>query len=151
MKDERTLCHGLREILQRSSRTHCQLTSIVGKPRRMRHQVTRSDRSLGRNLLLAFAHTHRLPLRQILVDRIIELELSLFPERHGSDCDDRLGHRIDPKQTILRHGLLFIQITLSMRFEVANLTFPSDETDEARNLLFPHFFLHRQVELLEGL
>ena len=51
-------------------------------------------------------------------DRVVELELALFPQDHRRRARDRPRHRVQPEQRVLRHRIARLEIPLAQRLEV---------------------------------
>ena len=87
------------------------------------------------------AHHQVLHGREELRDRIGELDLAVLHQDHRGDRRQRLGHRVDPKDGVVRHrrsrGLVARPDTL----EVGDLPLARDDDDGARELSLVHLAL----------
>jgi len=95
------------------------------------------------------AHLKIRELRQKLRDRVAEDEPALLDEHHGGDRGERLGHRVQAKDRVLRHRRAGPRIALAEALEVRDLALARDEDDRtrvptARNLGLQHLGDTRQ-------
>ncbi len=61
--------------------------------------------------------------------RIVQPDLALFDEHHDRDAGDRLRHRGQPEQPVLRHRLLRFEVHHAARFEVGDASLARHECD----------------------
>ena len=79
----------------------------VRQPRRVRQQILDGHRPRGRGRLIrlriaAREHFQIAPLRDVLRDRVVQLERAFFVQHHQRDAGDRLAHRIDAENRVAR-------------------------------------------------
>ena len=91
---------------------------VVGDTRSMAQQVLHGHRPVGRHQFeLAVVLNADLLIgkfRNVFGDRVVEQQMAFLQQHHDADGDDRLCHREDAEDRILRHrrrgsGILFAQ------------------------------------------
>src|SRR2546426_12634515 len=74
------------------------------------------------------------PRRDELSHRIVELKASLLPQHHQPHAHDRLRHRVDAEDRILRYRPLSLDLEVALRLEVRDLSPARDEREGAGEL-----------------
>ena len=111
----------------------------VGEAGGVHHQVSNGQRFAHR---LGFevgniAGNRRRQIRQfgqILRNRIAQTKPTFLQQRQGGNHSDRLGHRIDPENTVPLQRSAFLDIQITAIFEPHRLALPRDQDLAAGNL-----------------
>ena len=77
------------------------------------------------------AHLERLELREVPGDGIVEQDAPVLHQHHDRDRGERLGHRVEAEDRVLRHGRAALRIALAQRLEVGDLAPPRHQRDRA--------------------
>ena len=81
-------------------------------------------------------------LRQILLDRVVQLHLALVDQHHQRGGRDGLGLRGDPEEAVGLHRLLRGDVGVADRLGVEHLVLVGDQHDRAGQLVLVHEGLH---------
>ena len=145
--------------------------ATAAQARRVRHQVSDSDRPRGRDerdlgrrpatarrrwrrALRSGLH-HRdfrvFELRDEARHRVCEADLAFLDQHQDGNGGDRLSHRSDPEDAVLAHRRLRFEIGHPLSLEVRNLAAPRDDRDGARDFLGADIALHDIVDARQPL
>ena len=78
-------------------------------------------------------HLNIREFRKVKGHRVIESQLTAFPEDHGCRGCGGLGHRTDTEQAILIHGLPAVWVLDAKSLVAHNLSFSCKKEHGARN------------------
>ena len=109
---------------------------IQGQPGRVGQHVAHGDRARFRlhhrpDAVAVDAHQVVLVLGDPLRDRIVEQEPPLLEQHHQRGRDDRLGHRHQDEDGVLRHRHAVLPVAPAVRLEVDHLPLAGDQGDRA--------------------
>ena len=126
--------------------------AAVHEARRVAQQVLNRHLALGRHQCVhclagvgvepGNAHLEIRELGQILRDGIAQHQPPLFDEHHRGDRRERLGHRIEAEDRVLRHRRSRDGIALADALEVGDLPLAGHQGDGARVLATGYLGLH---------
>ncbi len=126
----------------------------VAKPRRVGEQVPDSQRLRSRpddrlHRGASRVHADVGELRQVLRDRIAQIEASLFVEHHRGNRCDRLRHRVDAVDGVRFDGKFASGVARPVRGEVGDLPGPAHKDCESGELLSCHVLSEVLVDPLQ--
>ena len=113
-----------------------------------RHQLERRV-AVGARLLDADPHLG--DLRDVLPHGIAERELALLDEDHRRDRRDRLAHRVDAEDRVLRHRRLRRRIQHAHALEQRDPALPRDQEDGAGDLALLRVVAQRRHDAAQPL
>src|SRR5262249_16821434 len=115
------------------------LHEAVREPRGVAEQIADRHRAfdgrrLPRRMIPADEDALIPPGRDELAHRVVELNASLLPQHHQTDAHDRLRHRVDAEDRIVRDRSLPLDFEVALRLEVRDLASARDECEGAGEL-----------------
>ena len=124
---------------------------FVRQPTRVRQQIVDRDVAPRRHQLftairLPFFYQHIRKVRQVLLDRIIQKERTLFVQHQNRDDRDRLGHRVNPKNRIVAHRLLVLDVHQPVIRCMRNPAVSCQKRDAAGNLPVINKLAHQPAD-----
>ena len=109
------------------------------------------ERDRAHGVFLLDADLKLAQLRDVLGDRIAQIEAALVTEKHDCDTGERLRHRVDPEDVVRAQGRAGRAVTKAGRFEVDDAALARDERDGARHPAFLDIGLHHLGDACEPL
>lgn len=85
----------------------------------------------------------------VLLDRIVEPESAFLVEGRQGYAGDGLGHRVDAKDRVLRHGSSRCNVLFALGLEVRDLALPGAQGDDAGEFAVVHPRPHGGAEFAE--
>ena len=128
----------------------------VGEARCVAHQLAHGHRMIG---VLNHGHAvgpillRDLEIRELgneLRHRVVEREATLVVVGHQRDTDDRLRHRVDAEDRVLRDRDPVLDVLLAVGVEEDDLALARDHRDDAGEFAVVDHAVHRLGELLEA-
>ena len=96
-------------------------------------------------------HLHVLERRDVLVERIAQLELAFLVQHQQRHARHGLGHRVEAEQAVRAHRGVGFALGHAERFQVRDATAARDQRDDAGFAAGIDLGLHRRVEASEAL
>ncbi len=123
---------------------------MVGEAARMRHQVRNEIGRTGSTSAVGAEHLHGREGREVGGDRIDEPDTPFLQESHQRGADDRLGHRVEAEDRVLRHRRARLLVAPAELSGMHDLAVPRDQRAHARKGSAFDIGQHAPVDPLEA-